>query len=612
MPTPVGRETRMRVHECFALRMTLVLLALLSAIAAPAPAATLTGSIRSADGKPLEGVTVSAKRDGTTITTTVFTDEQGMYVFPALSPTFSEGTYNVWAQAIGYGTARAGVTLEKSKPATQDFTMKPLGDFSRQLSSAEWMAALPDTTPADARMKMVFRNNCAGCHQPSFVLQNKFDEAGWRKIIDVMERVGIYGDPPDPAEPPMPLVNYFKEELAAYLAKVAGPNSNLPLKPSARPRGEAAQVVITEYDITSNSDLKKYVTSDGSDWMEGTPSAYEARGPHDAEVDQNGIVWIADSQANPERTIARLDPATGAVKHFKLDAGGGMGKRSHGIVIDQKGIAWFNADGVLGKIDTRTEKLEQFAPPKGMARVGGTLDVDNNGIVWMSTNEGALAFDPATDQFKQFKSLSPGQAGRTYGVAADADGNGWWAQMNYDKLGVGNYRTGEITEVALARRAEFDKLTTDKDREAFKKFGSDWNSATFDAQAPRRLGADKKGSTVWVANWWGDNLAKIDSKTHKVTLYTPPSPNEFRGVYDTVIDKHGMVWMNLMNADRVARFDPQSEKWTEFHLPTRGTETRFIAVDNRTEPVEVWTPYWRTSKLARIQFRTTEQIKAQQ
>jgi streptogramin lyase len=184
--------------------------------------------------------------------------------------------------------------------------------------------------------------------------------------------------------------------------------------------------------------------------------------------------------------------------------------------------------------------------------------------------------------------------------------------MNYDKLGVGNYRTGEITEVALARRAEFDKLTTDKDREAFKKFGSDWNSAAFDAQAPRRLGADKKGSTVWVANWWGDNLAKIDSKTHKVTLYTPPNPNEFHGVYDTVIDKHGMVWMNLMNADRVARFDPKSEKWTEFHLPTRGTETRFIAVDNRTEPVEVWTPYWRTSKLARIQFRTTEQIKAQQ
>lgn len=609
---PTRNEREIRIHTRRAGILALLLCALAALLGAPsATAATLTGVIKSAAGTPLEGVTVSAKRAGSTITTTVFTDEQGQYVFPALGPTFDAGAYKVWAQAIGFETARADATIDAAKPAAQNFTMKPLADFSRQLSSAEWMAALPESTPADARMKMAFRNNCAGCHQPSFVLQNAFDEAGWKKIIDLMEGVGIYGDPPDPKEPPYGLLRHFKDELAAYLAKVRGPNSKLDLKPSPRPRGEAARVVITEYDITSNSDLRSYVTQDGSDWMEGTPSAYEARGPHDAEVAPDGGVWIADSQANPERTVARLDPATGAVKHFKLDAGKGMGKRSHGIVIDQKGVAWFNADGWLGKIDTRTQKLEEFAPPKGMARVGGTLDVDNNGIVWASSNEGALAFDPATNQFKQFKSLSPGNVGRTYGVAADADGNGWWAQMNYDKLGVGNYRTGEITEVSIARRKEFDEFTTDKDREVFKELGSDWNSATFDAQAPRRLGTDKNGSNVWVANWWGDNLARIDSKTHKVTIYNPPRQNEFRGVYDTVIDKHGMVWMNLMNADRVARFNPKTEQWTDYHLPTRGTETRFIAVDNRTEPVEVWTPYWRTSKLARIQFRSVEQVSAQ-
>ena len=49
--------------------------------------------------------------------------------------------------------------------------------------------------------------------------------------------------------------------------------------------------------------------------------------------------------------------------------------RSHGIVIDHKGLAWFNADGGLGKMDTKTEKLEWFDPPSTMARVGGTLEV---------------------------------------------------------------------------------------------------------------------------------------------------------------------------------------------------------------------------------------------
>ena len=44
--------------------------------------------------------------------------------------------------------------------------------------------------------------------------------------------------------------------------------------------------------------------------------------------------------------------------------------RSHGIIIDENGIAWFNADGGLGKINTRTEQLEYFKPPRGMAGVG--------------------------------------------------------------------------------------------------------------------------------------------------------------------------------------------------------------------------------------------------
>ena len=42
----------------------------------------LAGSITSASGGKLEGVTVSAKRDGTTITTSVYTDQDGNYFFP--------------------------------------------------------------------------------------------------------------------------------------------------------------------------------------------------------------------------------------------------------------------------------------------------------------------------------------------------------------------------------------------------------------------------------------------------------------------------------------------------------------------------------------------------
>ena len=55
------------------------------AVAAAAPPASadalLSGTVTAADGKPMGGVTVSAKPDGGTITTTVFTDEAGGYYF---------------------------------------------------------------------------------------------------------------------------------------------------------------------------------------------------------------------------------------------------------------------------------------------------------------------------------------------------------------------------------------------------------------------------------------------------------------------------------------------------------------------------------------------------
>ena len=48
-------------------------------LSAQAADALLSGSITSAAGEKLGGVTVSAKAEGATITTTVFTDETGNY-----------------------------------------------------------------------------------------------------------------------------------------------------------------------------------------------------------------------------------------------------------------------------------------------------------------------------------------------------------------------------------------------------------------------------------------------------------------------------------------------------------------------------------------------------
>jgi hypothetical protein len=63
----------------------------------------LSGAITSASGEKLGGVTVSARLDGSTITTSVYTDESGNYYFPPLAA----GKYKVWAQALGFETTKS-------------------------------------------------------------------------------------------------------------------------------------------------------------------------------------------------------------------------------------------------------------------------------------------------------------------------------------------------------------------------------------------------------------------------------------------------------------------------------------------------------------------------
>src|SRR5450631_852813 len=82
--------------------------AILPLMAHAAPDGTLlTGSVKSAAGAKMSGVTVSAKMEGATITTSVFTDEDGAFYFPAMNA----GHYEMWAQADGFEIARGGVDL---------------------------------------------------------------------------------------------------------------------------------------------------------------------------------------------------------------------------------------------------------------------------------------------------------------------------------------------------------------------------------------------------------------------------------------------------------------------------------------------------------------------
>jgi len=60
-----------------------------------------------------------------------------------------------------------------------------------------------------------------------------------------------------------------------------------------------------------------------------------------------------------------------------------------------------------------------------------------------------------------------------------------------------------------------------------------------------------------------------------------------------------------MSDDRVARFDPKTEAWTFYRLPTHGCETRNLAVDDIRG--DVWIPCIKASKIVRLQFPSAAQ-----
>ena len=584
--------------------------------------AVLTGTIRSADGAVMEGVTVSARTAGSKITTSVFTDAEGVYVFPPLP----NGNYSVWAQTVGYSTANAQAPLNGSNVMRRDFSLKTASvlETHRQMSGADWFASLPESTQQERRIKQVFKTSCTGCHLPSFVLQNRFDKKGWMTILDYMKTFSVDGNRLPPGRGPLPIIEFHQNDIADYLAKYRGPDANA-LKPVivSRPKGEATLAVITEYRIDPANTPGEYPAQDGSNWSEGTPtSSAFTKGTHDVEIDLDGNIWVVDSFENSRRTYARIDAKTGAVKNFKQLDSEGKVRPSHGIRRDDQGILWFDLrvqaeddKESLARLNPATEEIKVYTPPEGMSGVGGSVDIDGKGKVWASARTGALQFDPQTEKFTEFKSKqfrTDNGTGNTYGVAADSQGNGYWAQMAIDVVGRADFATGEVTEIKMPPRREFMEILTAEERDFYSKTASEWNSTFPWSQGPRRLGGDRTGNAIWVGNWWGENLAKIDIHTGKVTQY--PVPSKHSGPYAAVVDKNHMVWVNMMNNDSVGKFNPKTEKWTEYMLPSRGAESRHIAVLDKGGETTVVVPYWRSSKVARLQFRTrqqVEQLKAQ-
>jgi hypothetical protein len=62
--------------------------------------------------------------------------------------------------------------------------------------------------------------------------------------------------------------------------------------------------------------------------------------------------------------------------------------------------------------------------------------------------------------------------------------------------------------------------------------------------------------------------------------------------------------------DQVLKYDPATEKFTAYDLPTRGSEARYVSVHEQDGKMQVVLPSYRTRKVTVMSFRSEADMAA--
>jgi len=520
-------------------------------IAASAQSDALTGMVSSAEEGAMEGVLVSAKREGSNKTITVVSDEKGRYRFPAsrLEP----GKYTISIRAVGYDLAGAPAPQVTGKSAASaDLKLVKTKDLAAQLSNAEWLHSAPGTEQQKRPLL-----GCVGCHTLERIYRSKHDGDAFVKTI---QRMGTYANQSTTINPQKRLTGRDTDLVGEDRARVqkaqsdyfatintsttTAPNSwPYELKTFPRPKGQATRVIITEWDLPR-------------------PTIQ----PHDVVVDSKGTVWYSDFGS---QFIGKFDQKTGKLTEIptpELKKGSPLGALS--IRMDRDENLWVGMmyQAAIGKLDTKTEKLQtwpipaEWNRPNTQVNMTSPLNTAVDGKVWTQNNgfAGVHRVDLKTGQWETWEPFKDAPVGHNiYDVISDSQNNAWFTDIGRETIGRIDAKTKQVTL--------FETPT--------KSFG------------PRRGIMDAQ-DRIWFGQYRGNRIGMFDTKTESFKEWAVPTP--WSGPYDVALDKNGEAWTASMLNDRVARLNTKNGQFVEYLLP-RTTNVRRVFVDSSTTPVTFWT-----------------------
>lgn len=502
------------------------------------------------------------------VRTTVYANEDGRYEFP----TMQAGEYTLRiAKPLEYKPYKREALRISGATRLPDIVLEPLVAFKplpnraaseglppvlqiqAQLSNDELLWNLPGT----AEDKDRFQRGCgSGCHSYVPMFRVRHDERSWALIVDRMARHGgqtlrnRQGESRAEGGGTNRGSREDLEKLAKWLATVRGPGAvDAPYQTWPRPKGASTRVVVTEYEMPR-----------------------ELLGLHDVSGDSQGNIWFTSHKAS---YFGKLDPRTGIVTGYTIPPGKGCppaGSKppaavecqmpgTHRVLVDQKhgDAVWITEPwgDRITKLDPRTGAMKQFPYP---AAFHNNFSIDPNGYLYGVGGEGGVStlskMHPETGE-----TVAKYTVRGSYDSAVSRDGNFW--------AGGGPSTGGNYGQLVDLRTGKHTLLTTG-----------------LRMASPSRGGWDADGNA-----WFGGkngSLVRFDSKTFRMKEFFPPLP--YSDFYEAMPDKNGEVWGGLLHGRGYVRYNPKTDRWTEYALPEPFGHNRRAWIDESTNPVTIWYP----------------------
>jgi len=532
-------ETRRFVLNAAA-ALAAILLPLAPLLAHAQTPSALTGQVTSAEEGSMEGVVISAREDGSTVSISVVTNAQGRFAFPA--ERLESGHYTLKARAAGYELdGIKDATVAAGQETKVQIKLRKVKNLSAHLTNAEWLMSMPGT---DAQKRFLL--NCTGCHTLERIMKSTHDADA---LVEVIQRMSLYYPGSTPLKPQRLAGTATRDverggsgrKTAEWLASInlnQGATWTFPLKTEPRLTGKSTHVIITEYDLPN-------------------PLIQ----PHDVMLDREGSVWYSDFG---QMFLGKMDPKTGKVTQYPIPVvKPGSPEGTLDLEFDKDDNPWVGVmyQSAIAKFDKKTQKFQMWTTPKEWDTDGGQLGhLAIEGTNIENSDVGNIyRLDLVTNKMENlgnFKDPRTGKRIGTYGIHSDAENNAYLL----------DFSAGNIVKI-----------------DAKTKNATVYPTPTPDSR-PRRGRVDHQGR-LWFGEYQGNAIGMFDPKTERMTEWKVPTP--WSAPYDAVLDRNGEAWTGSMLTDRVARLDIKSGQYTEYMLP-RPTNIRRVYVDDSKNPGALW------------------------